>query len=45
MRQQRWLDLIKYYNLEIFYHPSKANAVADALSRKKKMNVVALIII
>jgi hypothetical protein len=26
--------LIKDYNLEIYYHPSKANVVADALSRK-----------
>jgi hypothetical protein len=35
MRQQRWMELIKDYELEIHYHPSKANVVADALSRKK----------
>jgi hypothetical protein len=34
MRQQRWLELIKDYNLEVHYHPRKANVVADALSQK-----------
>jgi hypothetical protein len=34
LRQRRWLELIKDYNLEIHYHPSKANVVAGALSRK-----------
>ena len=34
MRQHRWLELIKDYDLEILYHPSKANIVDDALSRK-----------
>ncbi|WVZ84653.1 hypothetical protein U9M48_031660 [Paspalum notatum var. saurae] len=33
MRQRRWLELIKDYDLEIHYHPGKANVVADALSR------------
>jgi len=33
MRQRRWLELIKDYNLEIHYHLGKANVVADALSR------------
>ncbi|WVZ64213.1 hypothetical protein U9M48_013773 [Paspalum notatum var. saurae] len=35
MRQRRWLELIKDYDLEIHYHPGKANVVADALSEKK----------
>src|SRR5688572_12859783 len=34
MRQRRWLELIKDYDLEIHYHPGKANVVADARSRK-----------
>jgi hypothetical protein len=33
MRQRRWLELIKDYNMEVHYHPGKANVVADALSR------------
>jgi hypothetical protein len=34
MRQRRWLELIKDYDLEIHYHPGKANVVVDALTRK-----------
>jgi hypothetical protein len=34
MRQRRWLELINDYDLEIHYHPGKANVVAYALSRK-----------
>ena len=34
MRQMRWMELIKDYNLEVHYHLGKANVVADALSRK-----------
>jgi hypothetical protein len=34
MRKRRWLELIKDYDLEIHYHPGKANVVADALSHK-----------
>jgi hypothetical protein len=34
MRQQRWLELIKDYNLNVQYHPRKANVVVNALSRK-----------
>ena len=33
-RQRRWLELIKDFDLEILYHPGKANVVVDALSRK-----------
>jgi hypothetical protein len=38
MRQRRWLELIKDYELEVHYHPGKANVVADALSRKAHCN-------
>jgi hypothetical protein len=34
MRQWRWIELIKDYDLGIHYHPGKANVVADALSRE-----------
>jgi hypothetical protein len=34
LSQQRWLELIKDYDIEIHYHPGKANVVADALNRK-----------
>ncbi|WVZ97447.1 LOW QUALITY PROTEIN: hypothetical protein U9M48_042985 [Paspalum notatum var. saurae] len=35
MRQRRWHN----YDLEIHYHPGKANVVADALSRKSYVNM------
>jgi hypothetical protein len=38
MHQCRWLELIKDYDLEVHYHPGKANVVANALSRKTHCN-------
>jgi hypothetical protein len=38
VRQRRWLELIKDYDLGINYHPRKANVVADALSRRSHMS-------
>jgi hypothetical protein len=38
LRQRRWLELIKDYDLGINYHPEKANVIADALSHKKYCN-------
>ena len=40
MRQHRWLELIKDYNLEVHYHPGKANVVANALSQKPHCNII-----
>ena len=40
MRQRRWLELIKDYNLEVHYHPGKDNVVADALSQKSHCNTL-----
>jgi hypothetical protein len=33
LKQRRWLELIKDYDLGINYHPGKANVVAEALRR------------
>jgi hypothetical protein len=38
MRQRRWLQLIRDNELEVHYHPGKANVLADALSRKTHFN-------
>jgi hypothetical protein len=38
LRQRRWLELIKDYDLRINYHPTKANVVADALSRRSHVS-------
>ena len=35
MRERRWMEYLKDLNFELLYHPSKANVVADALSRKR----------
>ncbi|GKD58588.1 putative reverse transcriptase domain-containing protein, partial [Tanacetum coccineum] len=37
MRQRRWLELLSDYNCDIRYHSGKANVVADALSRKERI--------
>ncbi|KAF8091062.1 hypothetical protein N665_0454s0003 [Sinapis alba] len=35
LRQRRWMEFVADYDLEIAYHPGKANLVADALSRRR----------
>ncbi|WRX14972.1 Reverse transcriptase domain - like 10 [Theobroma cacao] len=42
LRQRRWLELIKDYDLVINYHLGKANFVADALSRKSLLSLATL---
>jgi hypothetical protein len=41
LRQRRWMELVKDYDLGINYHPGKANVVADALSRRSHLNMLA----
>ena len=42
LRQQRWLELMKDYNIDIQYHLGKANIVVNALIQKTtgKLNVL-----
>jgi hypothetical protein len=40
MRHRRWLEFIKDYELEIHYHPGKANVATDALSKKSQVNMM-----
>ncbi|GJV14819.1 putative reverse transcriptase domain-containing protein, partial [Tanacetum coccineum] len=37
MRQRQWIELLSDYDCEIRYHSGKANVVADALSRKERI--------
>jgi hypothetical protein len=41
LRQRRWLELIKDYDLGINYHPGKANVVANTLSKRSHLNILA----
>ena len=43
LRQQRWLEFLAPYDLDILYTPGKGNRVADALSRKQQ-SVVSMMI-
>nr|XP_016477922.1 PREDICTED: uncharacterized protein LOC107799337 [Nicotiana tabacum] len=43
LRHRWWMELLKYYDCSILYHPEKANVVVDALSRKS-MNSEALLV-
>ena len=43
MKSRVFHDLIKDYDLEILYHPAKANVVVDALSRKKDYGLSTLL--
>lgn len=43
LRQRRWLELMKDYDLTIQYHSGKATVVADALSRKSSGSLCVLL--
>jgi hypothetical protein len=43
MRQRRWLELIKDYELEVLYHPGKENVVADVLSHRAHCNYLPVV--
>jgi len=34
LRQTRWLEFLKDYDIHFQYHPGKANVAANALSRR-----------
>jgi hypothetical protein len=42
LKQRRWLELIKDYDLRIKYHLGKANIDADALSQRSHLNQLIL---
>ena len=44
MRQRRWMELLKDYDFSLQYHPSKANVVADDLSRRPQRLLTTLLI-
>ena len=43
LRQRRWLELLKDYDMSFIYHPRKNNEVADALSRLSMGSVTHLV--
>jgi hypothetical protein len=43
MKQQRWLKLIKDYELEVHYHLGKVNVVTDVLRRKAHCNYLLVV--
>ena len=43
MHQQRWLEFLASYDLDILYTLGKGNRVADALSRKQQAVVSMMI--
>lgn len=42
LREQRWVEFLKDYDLVINYHPRKSNIVVDSLSQKLTQVLVAL---
>lgn len=44
IRKRRWMEYMANYNFTLHDHPSKKNAVADALSRKSHVVLASVII-
>ncbi|XP_070046422.1 uncharacterized protein [Nicotiana tomentosiformis] len=44
LRQRRWVEILKDYDINILYHLSKATVIADALS-KKSMGVLTHLVV
>ncbi|GMI66021.1 hypothetical protein HRI_000271400 [Hibiscus trionum] len=42
LRQRRWVEFLKDYDLTIEYHPGKANVVVDAFSKKVAVELRAM---
>ncbi|XP_074277690.1 uncharacterized protein LOC141601318 [Silene latifolia] len=42
MRQRRWIELIRDYDIDIVYYEGKSNVVADAINRKSMSLCTAL---
>jgi hypothetical protein len=43
VRQRRWLELIKDYELELHYHSGKVNVVGNVLSHKSHHNYLPVV--
>jgi hypothetical protein len=43
MRQRRWLELVKDYELEVHYHLGKTNVAVNVLSHKTHCNYVSAV--
>jgi hypothetical protein len=43
MKQRRWIKLIKDHEVEVHYHLSKANVVADVLTHKAHYNYLSAV--
>lgn len=44
LRQRQWQEYMKDYDLEIRYHPGKANVVADTLTREYASSMAQLMV-
>jgi len=45
LRQKKWLEFLKDYDINFQYHPGKANVVADALSHRSYSTLSYLLVL